>query len=746
MIVDNADDGEIFFPPTMFQSTYVTERRCALYQYLPDCRHGSILFTTRDHITGGQLTGNRNLFKVDKMTTDDAIDLLHKVFEGPDVPPQSEMTHLAASLNNLPLAIVQAASYIQRPDMDIGKYLKMLDSDPLSLLSKPFTAVGRLAEVPHALATTWLVTFKHLRHHHYQAARFFSCMSFLDSRAIPRSILPGIKDDIDSNEAISILLSFSFITKRMSDQESGSLNPEDPLAESYFDIHPLVHLITREFIKAEGKVDIHASQALEKISQVYPEGWLDWPRLRWHSALEPHATAILRWTPLLIDRASKWNRLVLEQRRANLLLCKSLYPEAMACLSNGVMLAEELFGPDHSETFLARFNLMHASYGMTNVWDLLEDCRKTLQRSWRLLGMKHATTMMGVAVMGDLLRKAGYLTLGCRLTMIVWYLERHASRVDWLHIMHLQNTLASDYSFVGNYAEAERLLQDILDRRGKEIDGDHCELMTTLHNMWFIKIGIRKYGESERIAEELVACSQRTLDDDFSKNVVGLHDLAMSWIALERYDEAAQLLKDILDTKLKKVGPQDAHHYHVRTSLAIAMLMRNDVSGAIQLQNEALSRVPEMFESLRSTYQTRIDLWRTIELHADAREDFEKWNQPGKRSDQSKWSSRLTFLPPVPPSPQGEQAISIGRIMVLIEDMSRGRPRSWLTSAAFGYFGPQWKQRRRWHRFHVISPSCLEEEKEVSKSHPLIALECDSWRKTGRVGILKLKVGSGDTL
>ncbi|KAL9072661.1 MAG: hypothetical protein Q9157_005014 [Trypethelium eluteriae] len=684
---------------------------------------------------------NRNLFKVDRMMVDDAVSLLYKVFEGPNVPSLNDATSLAASLDYLPLALVQAASYIQRPGMDIQKYLTLLKSDPLSILSKPFVAVGRLADVPHALAATWNVTFKHLRAHHYRAAKLFSCMSFLDPQAIPQSLLPGIKDkEVESKEAISTLISFSLITKRMPDPEAGSVDPKDPLAETYYDVHPLVHLITREWIKVDKKVDIHGGPMLEKVSKTYPDGWLDWPRFRWHSALDPHAVAVLRWTDSLRDKPSRWNRLILLQKRAGRYFLQRFITEAVDSERDCLTLAEELLGPDHSETLLVKLNLVLYSSEVSNTWELLEECRKAVRRSWRLYGIDHPTTKPGILIMGRVLREAGYPELGHRLTSITWDVERCAPEPRWPHIIQLQNRLAADYYELGNFVEAERLLQDILDQQKRHIGGSHSILTVTLYSMWNVKFGMKKYHESERVAEELIACSQSVLGDDLSSYMRGLHGLASSWIAQERYDEAAQLLTNILRTKMNKAGPQDENHFYIREALAVAMLMRNHVSEAIQLQEEALSRVPDIFESLKECYKSRIELWRTIESDVDVRRDFEEWNRPGQRSEESKWAFRFDWPPPRRPSLQREQSISINRTLLLIEDISRGRPRSWLSIAVLGRFGPGWRQRRRWQRFGIMKRLCLENENGATGSQRLIASEGSSWRKTSRVGVLRLKV------
>ena len=59
MIVDNADDGDVFFKPAANSDS---KRRLA--EYLPQCPNGSIIFTTRNKKTAIDLASPSDVIPV----------------------------------------------------------------------------------------------------------------------------------------------------------------------------------------------------------------------------------------------------------------------------------------------------------------------------------------------------------------------------------------------------------------------------------------------------------------------------------------------------------------------------------------------------------------------------------------------------------------------------------------------------------------------------------------------------------
>jgi hypothetical protein len=75
MIMDNADDVDIFFGTDSTIADSGVAEAIPLRKYIPDCSHGAILVTTRNKIVGQKLTRGRCLIKVSPMNEIESIEL-----------------------------------------------------------------------------------------------------------------------------------------------------------------------------------------------------------------------------------------------------------------------------------------------------------------------------------------------------------------------------------------------------------------------------------------------------------------------------------------------------------------------------------------------------------------------------------------------------------------------------------------------------------------------------------------------
>lgn len=132
MILDNADDKEVFFDQeraSISQTSETQRPTVQLIKYLPQTSQGCyILITSRNRDTAFRLTNNiQNLVDMRYMGKEDAVALLCKKLSH-DHSSDAEKLELVELLEYLPLAITQAASYIsvKRTRMTITRYSKLL--------------------------------------------------------------------------------------------------------------------------------------------------------------------------------------------------------------------------------------------------------------------------------------------------------------------------------------------------------------------------------------------------------------------------------------------------------------------------------------------------------------------------------------------------------------------------------------------------------------------------------------------
>lgn len=117
MIIDNADDEDLFFGDDENLDRENRTSSCRLAQYLPRRLNGSILLTTRNRrlgvkFAGAKLTMVGGVITIPEMSASESKMLMMERLEEGNYDDH-DLTELVWDLGNLPLAIVQAAAFIR---------------------------------------------------------------------------------------------------------------------------------------------------------------------------------------------------------------------------------------------------------------------------------------------------------------------------------------------------------------------------------------------------------------------------------------------------------------------------------------------------------------------------------------------------------------------------------------------------------------------------------------------------------
>ena len=125
---------------------------------------------------------------------------------------------LTDALGRIPLAITQAAAFIQQNGITISEYLEMLDTDDSetqALLDEDSGDLRRNSESQNSVFRTWKLAFDFVQKQKPRAAEMLSLTSVLDRQKIPRSLLHSEGDrNADMTAALGILLAICLINSR----------------------------------------------------------------------------------------------------------------------------------------------------------------------------------------------------------------------------------------------------------------------------------------------------------------------------------------------------------------------------------------------------------------------------------------------------------------------------------------------------------------------------------------------------
>ncbi|ROV94770.1 hypothetical protein VMCG_08871 [Cytospora schulzeri] len=343
MAIDNADDMQLFFQ-TLSGGDNTAQEDHNLARYIPECRHGSVLVTTRNKQAGSRLAQGKSLIEVGEMDQSEANQLVRSLLQGVEISTE-EISDLSSRLQHLPLALAQAAAFIHMYTTPVSEYIQLLDSNPADVLDEPFETVGRDWETPHAVTETWMTSFKQIERQDALASDLLSFMSLLDRQAIPRGFVDHYcerEQPEDSTEALAIhkalgtLKAFCFISEAK---------------DQNLDMHRLVQLVTRKWLIRKNTVHHFAEAALKTVSYVYPDG--DYETWQVCSRYLPHAYAVLG----NVDTGSWGDDALLAKARLQrdigcYYMAKGWFKEAEKQLTNALDIKERLLGKEHPDTLI----------------------------------------------------------------------------------------------------------------------------------------------------------------------------------------------------------------------------------------------------------------------------------------------------------------------------------------------------------------------------------------------------------
>lgn len=252
MIFDNADDVEVLLAKDKIQD----DAQAPMASYLPRVGNGKIVVTTRSLNAAEKLTSSGRMIKrIPPMDEPQSLQLLrNKLDEEAEEAEEAVAMELVRALDCIPLAIHQAAAYINRraPRVTASSYLEQFRAGEgrRKLLSNDCGNLRRRDDVSNSVMVTWEVTFEQIRQESPRAVGLLSLMSCFQPQKVPEYMLHGYGDYSDGSDS-----------KRSDDSE----NLEDDLdvlqgyslvsmtaVPGFCEMHPLVQFCTQNWISKFG--------------------------------------------------------------------------------------------------------------------------------------------------------------------------------------------------------------------------------------------------------------------------------------------------------------------------------------------------------------------------------------------------------------------------------------------------------------------------------------------------------------
>ncbi|KAL4863239.1 hypothetical protein BDV12DRAFT_206709 [Aspergillus spectabilis] len=420
LIFDNADDMDMWMKDSSTAS--------ALKDFLPYNSQGHIIFTTRNRKLAVKLASS-SVIHAPELDEKSGVEFLEKsLIQKHLLDDHHAVITLLEELTFLPLALTQAAAYINENGIGLSDYLLLLqeqEADVVELLSEDFGDDGRYKDIQNPVAMTWLISFYQIQKLDQLASDYLSLMASVNPRDIPESFLPRAASKKKMTDALGLLNAYSFITIQLG---SGSIT-----------LHRLVHLATRNWMKKEEQFALYTRKAADRLRETFPHDNHN-NRQLWREYL-PHALFLLGENGFK-ERQEDYIDYI--ENVGSCLDSDGRYNEAEKLLVWVTETRGQVLGPEHPSTLTSMANLA-STYADQGQWKEAEELVvQVLDIRKRVLGLEHPSTLTSMA------------------------------------------NLASTYADQGQYKEAEELEVQALDIRKRVLGLEHPDTLTSMANLAYM--------------------------------------------------------------------------------------------------------------------------------------------------------------------------------------------------------------------------------------------------------------------
>ena len=242
---------------------------------------------------------------------------------------------VAEALGDLPLALAQAAAYIEQTGMSFAAYADLFETQQAALLEKGEPG----ADYPSKVATTWELSFQKVRKQP-GAAELLNLCAFLAPEDIPQDVL------VEGAEHVPEPLRAVLLDPLALQDAVGALRRYSLLevAGESWSVHRLLQLVTREQMGEERR-RTWATAAVSLVGTAFPYDSDDVRTWRECARLLPHALAAARQAEELGVAPDSAGRAL--NQLGLYLLGRAQFEEAKRAYERAVRLGESSLGPDH---------------------------------------------------------------------------------------------------------------------------------------------------------------------------------------------------------------------------------------------------------------------------------------------------------------------------------------------------------------------------------------------------------------
>ena len=546
-----------------------------------------VVTTTNEH---GWKNQSWDSIKVGVFSREDSIKCLLQITDSED---REAADAVAQKLGDLPLAIVQAGATACEEDLTLKQYISRLEHYSSSIVIKRVLGDDYTADVSSALFMAVNVALDKLGG---------------DEREVARRQLGGLA-----------VLAQSGVPTRWIDPLSPDAYSSD-LEENVPDIADNAHSALTELVNmsvVQQSVNKNVTMLHRLQAQVLRENWGKEKTATCEEAFDAAVEILSRTkfeqlpsnatdarrrevsdliTQLSAIAVQDYSRSLFGSEQIRLYLYRAFkYGHVLGIeyktveLSAAVEVIEDVLGPDHPDTLIARDNLAGAYEDVGRFDEAIELSERVLAEQERVLGPDHPKTLTVRNNLAGAYHSAGRFDEAIELLERVLVGSERVLGPDHPDTLMTRNNLAVAYRSVGRFDEAIELLGRVLAEQERVLDPDHPDTLGTRNNLAFAYQSAGRFDEAIELFERVLADQERVLGPDHPDTLATRNNLAVAYHSAGRFDEAIDAWEELLLDCQRVLGADHPVTLTVRNNLASAYGSVGRFGEAIELFERVLA-------------------------------------------------------------------------------------------------------------------------------------------------------------
>ncbi|MDQ0605268.1 tetratricopeptide (TPR) repeat protein [Streptomyces canus] len=532
------------------------------------------------------------------------------------VLPDAEADRLAHTLDDLPLALAQAAALLTR-----GLSAADLQAE-LARSIDEVLAEGCPDDYPVSLAAQVRLTAARLAADHAGAATVLAALALLAPESFPLTACVGQLPDQTSpalSEALASRLRTGSVVEAIA--RHGLARAQNGTVQ----LHRLTQAVLADQLtpsqreQAQRDTEALLTAAAPK-DPSDPVGWQVWQALLPHLlAVDPASltttdgrSALGRACWYLMDRGQHHparDRLQLlydtwlqqlgpdhdDTLRAANHLARAYHdtqdPERARALDEDTLARRRrLHGDDHFDTLTSADNLANRLRALGRYEEALALHEEALAGWRRLLGVDHPDTLRTASNLALDLAEVGRVEEALVLEEETLVGQQRVVGVDHPETLSTAYNLANRLADVGRVEEAVALGEETLERRRRMLGVDHPDTLRTASNLAIDLAGVGRVGEARVLGEQTLERRRRVLGENHPDTLTTANNLAVDLRDVGRVAEAVVLGEQTLERRRRVLGENHPDTLTTANNLAVGLRGVGRVGEARALGEETLER------------------------------------------------------------------------------------------------------------------------------------------------------------